>query len=463
MSLTVYPPPGSTNAFISLPKELQPSNTVVTTLPPMSESMSCLNSFPSSTLGSLGVIQDHVDSSDEYLPTAPPLVFQQELGTDPSKSDVLMETNSPSQLDSLYNPALRSFSPSLGSVTSLTPLSNQTFLALPPPIPSHLLHIPTTSNTDCFNMMLPCTESSIVTSSPLTYIQTDAPQFSNPVKLIPLSPPRPMTYTSPPASTSSQQIFTGAELVESKPPPGIYSLPDSTAITTELPKVKREYMPDLLYTDDTSTATKINGYGISSSVNTTTKNQTHLSTSPSSISTKKVPKRQQTAEPRPPKRPKHRKKPTSYEELQMQRSQANVRERQRTKNLNEAFTELRKIVPTMPSDKLSKIQTLKLASHYIDFLWKILENDDENSATKTEHESCNSFTTNPSSSISPTSTVFNISKPCPTTSSSTSGYEAKEGLSYAFNVWRMEGVWRSSSTSTPEGSGSEEQISFELP
>ena len=47
---------------------------------------------------------------------------------------------------------------------------------------------------------------------------------------------------------------------------------------------------------------------------------------------------------------------------------ANVRERQRTKNLNEAFSSLREIVPTLPSDKLSKIQTLRLASKYIDFL-----------------------------------------------------------------------------------------------
>lgn len=43
------------------------------------------------------------------------------------------------------------------------------------------------------------------------------------------------------------------------------------------------------------------------------------------------------------------------------RSMANVRERQRTQSLNEAFGALRKIIPTLPSDKLSKIQTLKLA------------------------------------------------------------------------------------------------------
>lgn len=47
------------------------------------------------------------------------------------------------------------------------------------------------------------------------------------------------------------------------------------------------------------------------------------------------------------------------------RSMANVRERQRTQSLNEAFTALRKIIPTLPSDKLSKIQTLKLASRYV--------------------------------------------------------------------------------------------------
>lgn len=44
------------------------------------------------------------------------------------------------------------------------------------------------------------------------------------------------------------------------------------------------------------------------------------------------------------------------------RCMANVRERQRTQNLNDAFQSLRKIIPTLPSDKLSKIQTLKLAT-----------------------------------------------------------------------------------------------------
>jgi len=54
------------------------------------------------------------------------------------------------------------------------------------------------------------------------------------------------------------------------------------------------------------------------------------------------------------------------------RQVANVRERQRTESLNEAFEKLRRSVPTLPSDKLSKIQTLKLASYYIEFMHDIL-------------------------------------------------------------------------------------------
>jgi hypothetical protein len=69
---------------------------------------------------------------------------------------------------------------------------------------------------------------------------------------------------------------------------------------------------------------------------------------------------------------KVRRKSQSFEDLQSQRIQANVRERQRTQSLNEAFASLRKIIPTLPSDKLSKIQTLKLAARYIDFLYQVL-------------------------------------------------------------------------------------------
>ena len=61
----------------------------------------------------------------------------------------------------------------------------------------------------------------------------------------------------------------------------------------------------------------------------------------------------------------------NMDEMQNQRVLANVRERQRTQSLNHAFAQLRKIIPTLPSDKLSKIQTLKLASRYIQFLIQV--------------------------------------------------------------------------------------------
>ncbi|KAH7963438.1 hypothetical protein HPB52_021204 [Rhipicephalus sanguineus] len=101
------------------------------------------------------------------------------------------------------------------------------------------------------------------------------------------------------------------------------------------------------------------------------------------------------------KRPSH-----SFEELQNQRMMANVRERARTQSLNDAFASLRKIIPTMPSDKLSKIQTLKLASMYISFLFEVLKSDE---------------------------TESKLSSQC--------SFIANEHLSYAFSVWRMEGEW----------------------
>ena len=453
MSLTVHP--GTTNAFI-LSKGQQPSYTTVTTLPPMSQSitsLSCLTSLPSTSV--LG-IPDHVDSSDEYLPAAPPLVFHHELESNQPR-DGLMETTTSLPIDSMYNTAIRPYSPALTSLNNLTPLSSTPFVSLPPhPLPPHLLPITTSSNMDCFNMMIPSTEASVVSSSPLSYIHTDVSQFTNPVKLIPLSSSISSTYAS--QISSSSIPINSAEIVESKHQPGVYSLPDSTAISSDLPKIKSEFLPDLLYSTE-EPKTTVSAYGITSSITTTQP----ATTSPSLVG-KKVTKRQNSTEGKTLKRPKPRKKPTSYDELQMQRSQANVRERQRTQNLNTAFTQLRKIVPTMPSDKLSKIQTLKLASNYIDFLWKLLENNDDHSPTtkiEEQHESCNPAPNQSNNSISPSSTVFNFSNP-PTTTCSTSGYEAKEGLSYAFNVWRMEGVWRSSSNSTPEGSGSEEQMSFDL-
>ncbi|XP_061597880.1 twist-related protein 1a [Cololabis saira] len=102
----------------------------------------------------------------------------------------------------------------------------------------------------------------------------------------------------------------------------------------------------------------------------------------------------------------------SFDDLQTQRVMANIRERQRTQSLNEAFTSLRKIIPTLPSDKLSKIQTLKLAARYIDFLCQVLQSDELDA----RGTSCS--------------------------------YVAHERLSYAFSVWRMGGAWSLSTASS---------------
>nr|AMR72030.1 twist-a [Lineus ruber] len=97
---------------------------------------------------------------------------------------------------------------------------------------------------------------------------------------------------------------------------------------------------------------------------------------------------------------------SSPEDVKTQKVLANVRERQRTQSLNDGFTQLRKIIPTLPSDKLSKIQTLKLATKYIDFLYQVLRNGEQDQKA-----------------------------------SSSCSYVAHERLSYAFSVWRMEGAW----------------------
>ena len=55
------------------------------------------------------------------------------------------------------------------------------------------------------------------------------------------------------------------------------------------------------------------------------------------------------------------------------RSNANARERDRTNSVNSAFTTLRTMIPTEPADrKLSKIETLRLATSYISHLHTVL-------------------------------------------------------------------------------------------
>lgn len=59
--------------------------------------------------------------------------------------------------------------------------------------------------------------------------------------------------------------------------------------------------------------------------------------------------------------------------MSKQRQAANARERDRTHSVNTAFTALRTLIPTEPADrKLSKIETLRLASSYISHLANVL-------------------------------------------------------------------------------------------
>ncbi|TKR78086.1 hypothetical protein L596_018949 [Steinernema carpocapsae] len=70
-----------------------------------------------------------------------------------------------------------------------------------------------------------------------------------------------------------------------------------------------------------------------------------------------------------------KRKGQSEQEALVQRVSANQRERQRTKELNDAFALLRRIIPSMPSDKMSKIHTLRIATEYIRFLDHINNSD----------------------------------------------------------------------------------------
>ena len=133
----------------------------------------------------------------------------------------------------------------------------------------------------------------------------------------------------------------------------------------------------------------------------------------------------------------HQKQVMSQDDVQNQRAIANVRERQRTQSLNDAFAHLRHIIPTLPSDKLSKIQTLKLATRYIDFLYQILRTDEQ-----------------PASSSNLTSiqqvSASHLQQPHTIDTELSSSHQNERTLSYAFSVWRMEGAWSVNGNTTNE-------------
>ncbi|KAL7638960.1 UNVERIFIED_CONTAM: hypothetical protein RMT77_010494 [Armadillidium vulgare] len=128
------------------------------------------------------------------------------------------------------------------------------------------------------------------------------------------------------------------------------------------------------------------------------------------------------------------KKPRRRVPTLAQRRAANIRERRRMFNLNEAFDKLRRKVPTFAYEKrLSRIETLRLAITYISFMTELLASDNEASAASVTSSTMTSSsrTVRPpsntvSSTTSPSSstpvgqrhndfTELQISKRCPGT------------------------------------------------
>uniref|UniRef100_A0A1A8IDX0 Pancreas transcription factor 1 subunit alpha n=3 Tax=Nothobranchius TaxID=28779 RepID=A0A1A8IDX0_NOTKU len=73
---------------------------------------------------------------------------------------------------------------------------------------------------------------------------------------------------------------------------------------------------------------------------------------------------------------KRRRRMRSEVELQQLRQAANVRERRRMQSINDAFEGLRSHIPTLPYEKrLSKVDTLRLAIGYINFLAELVQSD----------------------------------------------------------------------------------------
>ncbi|XP_048367455.1 pancreas transcription factor 1 subunit alpha [Sphaerodactylus townsendi] len=73
---------------------------------------------------------------------------------------------------------------------------------------------------------------------------------------------------------------------------------------------------------------------------------------------------------------RRRRRVRSETELQQLRQAANVRERRRMQSINDAFEGLRSHIPTLPYEKrLSKVDTLRLAIGYINFLSELVRSD----------------------------------------------------------------------------------------
>lgn len=73
---------------------------------------------------------------------------------------------------------------------------------------------------------------------------------------------------------------------------------------------------------------------------------------------------------------RRRRKPRCLSQQLQQRQAANQRERKRMQSINDAFEGLREHIPTLPYEKrLSKVDTLRLAIGYINFLHEMVSTE----------------------------------------------------------------------------------------
>lgn len=87
---------------------------------------------------------------------------------------------------------------------------------------------------------------------------------------------------------------------------------------------------------------------------------------------------------------RRRRKPKCIVQQVQQRQAANLRERKRMQSINDAFEGLREHIPTLPYEKrLSKVDTLRLAIGYINFLAEIIDTEDGENELKDKVEAEN--------------------------------------------------------------------------
>ncbi|XP_077575244.1 uncharacterized protein lyl1 [Stigmatopora nigra] len=131
----------------------------------------------------------------------------------------------------------------------------------------------------------------------------------------------------------------------------------------------------------------------------------------------------------------------------------NSRERWRQQNVNGAFSELRKLIPTHPPDKkLSKNEILRLAVKYINFLVTLLEDQAQDGSRESDEEGTQKMddklellfpcdTPPPSQGASPPSTCPEVTRPrkqdsadSPTSSSCDSDVNSEDGFGVKTSV-----------------------------